>query len=96
MVRGVGRQPGRRGVIMAAYRVKMRVFCGTCGVIETMLALYMMEQGFVAPTLNLDEIDKRCAMIRHAKELVETEVKIASVQNFAFGGVNTCLFLKKP
>jgi 3-oxoacyl-[acyl-carrier-protein] synthase II len=68
---------------------------GTCGVIETMLVVYMMEQGVVAPTLNLDVIDKRCAMIRHAKELVDADLRIAAVQNFAFGGVNTCLVLKK-
>ena len=68
---------------------------GTCGVIETMIALYMMEEGFIAPTLNLDEIDKRCAMIRHVKELRESDVRIATIQNFAFGGVNTCLIIKK-
>jgi 3-oxoacyl-[acyl-carrier-protein] synthase II len=68
---------------------------GTCGVIETMIALYMMEEGFIAPTLNLDEIDKRCAMIRHVKELHESDVRIATVQNFAFGGVNTSLIIKK-
>jgi 3-oxoacyl-[acyl-carrier-protein] synthase II len=28
---------------------------GSCGVIETILALYMMEKGFVAPTLNLEK-----------------------------------------
>ncbi len=68
---------------------------GTCGVIETMLVLYMMEQKFVAPTLNLEEIDKRCAMLNHATEPTDAEIKVAAVQNFAFGGVNTCLFLKK-
>jgi 3-oxoacyl-[acyl-carrier-protein] synthase II len=68
---------------------------GTCGVIETMITLYMMEEGFIAPTLNLDEIDKRCAMIRHVKELCEADIRIAAVQNFAFGGVNTCLIIKK-
>jgi 3-oxoacyl-[acyl-carrier-protein] synthase II len=34
-------------------------------------------------------------MIRHVQELRETPVNIASIQNFAFGGVNTSLFLKK-
>ena len=68
---------------------------GSCGVIETIMTLYMMHEGFVAPTLNLDAVDERCAMIRHAQKLLETEVRIASIQNFAFGGVNTCLILKK-
>jgi 3-oxoacyl-[acyl-carrier-protein] synthase II len=67
---------------------------GTCGVIELIMTLYMMEQGFIAPTLNLDEVDPRCAMLRHTPELLQTETKIAAVQNFAFGGVNTCLLVK--
>ncbi len=36
---------------------------GTCGVIETILTLYMMEQGFIAPTLNLENVDERCSML---------------------------------
>ncbi len=67
---------------------------GTCGVIELALMLYMMEQGFVAPTLNLDTVDPRCAMLNHALELVNDKINIAAIQNFAFGGVNTCLMLQ--
>ncbi len=67
---------------------------GTCGVIELALMLYMMEQGFVAPTLNLDTVDPRCAMLNHARELVNDKINIAAIQNFAFGGVNTCLMLQ--
>jgi len=40
-------------------------------------------------------VDDRCAMLNHVTELVEAPVDIASIQNFAFGGVNTCLFVKK-
>ncbi len=67
----------------------------TCGVIEVLITLYLMEAGFVAPTLNLEAVDRRCAMIRHVVEAVETDLRIAAVQNFAFGGVNTCLFLRR-
>jgi 3-oxoacyl-[acyl-carrier-protein] synthase II len=68
---------------------------GSCGAIETVIALYMMADGFIPPTLNLEEVDKRCAMIRHTTSLTETPVRIAAVQNFAFGGVNTSLLLKR-
>jgi len=68
---------------------------GACGVIEIILTLYMMEQGFIAPTLNLENIDERCAMIRHTTKMMEHPIRIAAVQNFAFGGVNTCLLIKK-
>ena len=68
---------------------------GSCGVIETIITLHMMEKGFIAPTLNLEEVDPRCHMIRHAVKLREIPIKTAAIQNFAFGGVNTSLFLKK-
>ncbi len=68
---------------------------GSCGVIETIITLYMMEQGIIAPTLNLDEVDERCSMIRHTKKLRESDIRIAAIQNFAFGGVNTSVLIKK-
>jgi 3-oxoacyl-[acyl-carrier-protein] synthase II len=68
---------------------------GSCGAIETILTLYMMQEGFVAPTLNLDEVDERCAMIRHARQITEMPVRTAAIENFAFGGVNTSLIIRK-
>jgi 3-oxoacyl-[acyl-carrier-protein] synthase II len=68
---------------------------GSCGVIEVILTLYMMAQGFIAPTLNLENIDDRCDMIRHITRLEERPINIAAIENFAFGGVNTMLFVKK-
>lgn len=67
----------------------------SCGVIETILVLYMMAEGFIAPTLNLDEVDERCGMIRHVRKPEERDVRIATIQNFAFGGVNTGLVIRK-
>jgi len=67
---------------------------GTCGVIELIMTLYMMEEGFIAPTLNLEEIDHRCANLCHTPELLSITAKTAAIQNFAFGGVNTCLLVK--
>jgi len=69
---------------------------GSCGVIETIILLHLMREGYIVPTLNLEDIDERCAMIRHSREVREYPVRIAAVQNFAFGGVNTNLIIKKP
>ncbi len=68
---------------------------GSCGVIDAILSLYMMQDGFIAPTLNLDEVDERCAMIRHTRRLTEVPVQTVAIQNFAFGGVNTSLIVRK-
>jgi len=67
----------------------------SCGVIETIFTLYMLQEGVIVPTLNLEEIDPRCNMIQHVTSMKEMDVSIASIQNFAFGGVNTSLFIKK-
>lgn len=66
-----------------------------CGGIETMFTLYMMDAGLVPPTLNLDEVDPRCEGVSHVQKPIKSDINIATIQNFAFGGVNTCLFLSK-
>ena len=68
---------------------------GACGVIETIMTLFMMAKGFVAPTLNLQEVDPRCASLRYVREIMTEKIGVAAIQNFAFGGVNTCLLLRK-
>lgn len=68
---------------------------GACGGIETVFLLHMMHRGVVARTLNLDEVDPRCAMISHTQQVTERKLDIVSVQNFAFGGVNTCLMIRR-
>ncbi|MCF8051726.1 MAG: 3-oxoacyl-ACP synthase [Desulfobacterales bacterium] len=68
---------------------------GSCGAIESIMTLYMMQEGLAVPTLNLDEVDPRCSMIRHVRTQEQTRIRTASVQNFAFGGVNTCLLFRR-
>lgn len=82
------------GPLVTGLKSYMGHTMGTCGVIELTLMLYMMEQGFVAPTLNLDNVDPRCSMLRHVRELKHEDINIAAIQNFAFGGVNTCLLIQ--
>jgi len=81
------------------YVVGLKSYTGhtmaACGAIETIMTLYMMQDGFIAPTLNLEEVDERCAMIKHVQKVFPHKVKTAAVQNFAFGGVNTILFIRK-
>ncbi len=68
---------------------------GTCGVMETIFCLFLMKRGILVPTLNLDEVDPDCAMLRHVPEVRDAAVNTVAVQNFAFGGVNTVLILRR-
>jgi 3-oxoacyl-[acyl-carrier-protein] synthase II len=86
---------GERTPMVSGLKSYMGHTMGSCGVIETILSLYMMAEGFVAPTLNLDAVDPRCAMLRHTPGLTDYPLKVVGVQNFAFGGVNTCLLIRK-
>ncbi|MFP3999256.1 MAG: beta-ketoacyl synthase N-terminal-like domain-containing protein [Desulfobacterales bacterium] len=79
---------------VTAFKSYMGHTMAACGVIETILTLYMMEKGFIVPTLNLDNIDPRCEGVNHVRELTHTPIKTAAVENFAFGGVNTNLIIK--
>jgi 3-oxoacyl-[acyl-carrier-protein] synthase II len=85
---------GEPGPFVTGLKSYMGHTMGTCGVIETILTIYMMEQGFIAPTLNLENVDERCSMLRHVREVTSAPIRIGAIQNFAFGGVNTCLLIK--
>lgn len=81
--------------MVSALKSYMGHTMSACGAIETILTLYMMGEGKVFPTLNLDEVDVRCSMINHVRKVTEKKISIAAIENFAFGGVNTILFLKR-
>jgi 3-oxoacyl-[acyl-carrier-protein] synthase II len=67
-----------------------------CGAIETIFCLAMMRDGFLAPTLNLEEVDPACGGLRHLREVESKRPRRILNNNFAFGGVNTSLLLAAP
>jgi 3-oxoacyl-[acyl-carrier-protein] synthase II len=60
------------------------------------MSIGMMNEGWVAPTLNLDNVDERCADLDYVRGSAR-ELKTGYVMsnNFAFGGINTSLIFKK-
>jgi 3-oxoacyl-[acyl-carrier-protein] synthase-1 len=70
---------------------------GAAGSNEAIYTLIMMREGFVAPSINIEEVDEECAGIRIAKSgAVESEIGVALSNSFGFGGVNTVLVFKRP
>jgi 3-oxoacyl-[acyl-carrier-protein] synthase II len=67
-----------------------------CGAIEAVFGLLMMQRGFLAPTLNLDEVAADCMGPNLLRETLERRVTRVMSNNFAFGGVNTSLILSAP
>ena len=56
----------------------------------------VLEQHFIVPTCNLDEIDPACAGIRHVLEGQTQKVRGGLSNNFAFGGINASPLLGEP
>jgi 3-oxoacyl-[acyl-carrier-protein] synthase II len=65
-----------------------------CGALETIASIAMIEKGSLIPTLNLDNVDPLCGNIRHVRQIEKADIKTVLKNNFALGGVNTCIVIR--
>ncbi|MBN9421392.1 MAG: beta-ketoacyl-ACP synthase II [Candidatus Accumulibacter sp. 66-26] len=69
---------------------------GACGAIEAWWAIEMMRRQWFAPTLNLIHPDPACADLDHLMgEGRNMDLEYVMSNNFAFGGINTSIVLKR-
>ncbi len=69
---------------------------GACGAIETILSIEMMNKNWFAPTLNLNNIDENCGNLDYIKDCGrKIDCGYIMTNNFAFGGINTSIILKR-
>jgi 3-oxoacyl-[acyl-carrier-protein] synthase II len=69
---------------------------GAAGSLEAWMTVEMMRAGWFAPTLNLDNVDPRCAPLDYVRgEGRALDCEYAMSNNFAFGGINTSLIFKR-
>lgn len=69
---------------------------GACGAIEAWASISMMNNGWFAPTVNLDNVDPECGELDYIQgDGREIETDYVMSNNFAFGGINTSLIFKK-
>lgn len=69
---------------------------GACGALEAWFSIEMMNGNWFAPTLNLSEIDPQCGKVDYIQGFGrEIQTDYVMSNNFAFGGVNTSLILKR-
>lgn len=69
---------------------------GAAGSNELIYTLLMMKHGFVAPNINIEELDERCLGINIVtNEAIDKAMDITLSNSFGFGGVNAVLVLKK-
>jgi 3-oxoacyl-[acyl-carrier-protein] synthase II len=65
------------------------------GALELVATIWMIGQGYLIPTLNLDTIDPACEKVRHVRKPEEYRIDTVVKNNFAFGGVNSSIVLRR-
>ena len=69
--------------------------CWMAGASEAVYSILMMQQGFVAPNINLEHIDPAAETLRIATTAVTTDVRTVLSNSFGFGGTNSAIVLRK-
>jgi 3-oxoacyl-[acyl-carrier-protein] synthase-1 len=69
---------------------------GAAGVQEAIYSLLMMKEGFIAPSINIDEMDPELADLPIVTETQETELNTVLSNSFGFGGTNGTIILGRP
>jgi len=69
---------------------------GACGTVELGFCLAMMQDRFLAPTRNLHRVDPAGAPLDHVQgDPRDARPEIVATNNFAFGGINTSLVIRR-
>ena len=69
---------------------------GACGALEAWFTIEMMNHGWFAPTVNLENVDPGCGELDYITGAGRVlQVGHAMSNNFAFGGVNTSLVFRR-
>jgi 3-oxoacyl-[acyl-carrier-protein] synthase II len=69
---------------------------GACGALEAWITIAGLRSGWFPPTINLNNVDPRCGELDYVSGTgrdIDTEYAMSN--NFAFGGVNTSLVLRR-
>ena len=68
---------------------------GAAGVHEAVFSLLMMRDGFVAPSINIDNLDEQAAGMNIVREPLEKEINVVMSNSFGFGGTNASLVFRR-
>lgn len=68
---------------------------GAAGAIEALACLLTLEQGIIAPTINLLEADPACDLNNVPNEALRVDVDLALSNSLGFGGHNACLAMRR-
>lgn len=87
----------RRPIPIVSFKSYFGHPLGACGSIEAWVGIHMALAGRVAPTLNLEHPDPRCAELDYLQAEPRAMAAACFISNnFAFGGINTSLVFQCP
>ncbi|BET40451.1 MULTISPECIES: beta-ketoacyl-ACP synthase I [Atlantibacter] len=68
---------------------------GAAGVQEAIYSLLMLEHGFIAPSINIENLDPQAEGLNVITEPTERELTTVMSNSFGFGGTNATLVMRK-
>ena len=68
---------------------------GAAGVQEAIYSLLMLEHGFIAPSISIEELDEQAAGLNIVTETTDRELTTVMSNSFGFGGTNATLVMRK-
>jgi len=86
---------GKDGPYISATKCLTGHSLGAAGVQEAIYSLIMLDRGFVAPSINITELDPELPTVNIAREMVETELTSIMSNSFGFGGTNGSVIFTK-
>ena len=69
--------------------------CWMAGTSEVVYSMIMAQHGFIAPNINLEEIDETAKNLSLVKNTINQNFNVFLSNSFGFGGTNSALIVKK-
>ena len=86
---------GKKSPAISATKAMTGHALGAAGVHEAILSMLMMENNFVAPSINIDTLDEQAEGLDIVTQMRETELNMVMSNSFGFGGTNATLLMRK-
>ena len=69
--------------------------CWMAGASEAVYSILMLQNGYVAPNINLEHVDEAAQSLRIATGRIDQPLKLILSNSFGFGGTNSAIVLKR-
>lgn len=86
---------GGKSPMISATKAMTGHALGAAGVHEAIFSLLMLEHSFVAPSINIDDLDEQAAGLDIITERRDVELNTVMSNSFGFGGTNATLVMSK-